>query len=408
MYFSSAVKETKVPLRWVMLIVLFLVRLAMGYQFQSVASVSSHLVHDLGLSYIEVGSLIGVFSLPGIVVAIPSGFMTRAVRDKNLVTFGALTMVVGAIVMGLSEGTAGLYAGRLITGIGGTIFSVIMTKIVTDWFSEHELVTALAVMLTAFPIGISLGLLSQGFIADAYGWPWAMYATAILAMVGLILTATLYRDHAGLAPAVDRALKLGLPWRQLVHVSVVGFSWTFYNTSVIIFVSFVPDALIVHGYQPGAARSVTSLAMWVTLISVPLGGRILEITGWITASIVVTIAAATAAMLAISQGIAPEVSSIVFGVTIGIPAGALMALTAEATSPENRGPGLGIFYTWAAVGSTLGPAFAGWTRDASGDPATPVVFGAVLLAGIIASVGLLRLLQTVWPIEQRRASSVPS
>ena len=39
------------PLRWVMLIVLFLVRLAMGYQFQSVASVSSHLVNELGFSY---------------------------------------------------------------------------------------------------------------------------------------------------------------------------------------------------------------------------------------------------------------------------------------------------------------------------------------------------------------------
>ena len=72
------------PLRWVMLIVLFLVRLAMGYQFQSVASVSSHLVHDLGLSYAEVGTLIGFFVLPGIVIAIPSGLMTRAVTDRNL------------------------------------------------------------------------------------------------------------------------------------------------------------------------------------------------------------------------------------------------------------------------------------------------------------------------------------
>ena len=46
------------PLRWVMLIVLFLVRLAMGYQFQSVASVSTHLVSELGLSYTQVGTLI--------------------------------------------------------------------------------------------------------------------------------------------------------------------------------------------------------------------------------------------------------------------------------------------------------------------------------------------------------------
>ena len=81
------------PLRWLMLIVLFLVRLAMGYQFQSVASVSSHLVTDLGLSYTQVGTLIGFFLLPGIFIAIPSGTLTRAVTDKNLLMIGALAMI---------------------------------------------------------------------------------------------------------------------------------------------------------------------------------------------------------------------------------------------------------------------------------------------------------------------------
>ena len=83
-----------------MQLVLFVVRLAMGYQFQSVASVSSYLVRELGLTYAEVGTLIGLFLLPGIFIAIPSGVLTRSVRDKNLLMVGAATMVVGALVMG--------------------------------------------------------------------------------------------------------------------------------------------------------------------------------------------------------------------------------------------------------------------------------------------------------------------
>ena len=51
-----------------MLLILFLVRLAMGYQFQSIASISSHLVSELGFSYAEIGTLIGFFLLPGIVM----------------------------------------------------------------------------------------------------------------------------------------------------------------------------------------------------------------------------------------------------------------------------------------------------------------------------------------------------
>ncbi len=387
------------PLRWLMLIVLFLVRLAMGYQFQSVASVSSHLVTDLGLSYTQVGTLIGFFLLPGIFIAIPSGTLTRAVTDKNLLMIGALTMVVGALVMATADGVTSLYTGRLITGIGGTIFNVILTKMVTDWFVKYEIVTALAVMLTAWPIGISLGLLTQGDLADAYGWPWAMHATGILAFVALILTITLYRAPPGLERAPDHPLRFWLPPRQFVQISIVGLGWTLYNTTLILFVSFTPDILVEHGYEPSIARSTTSLAMWAMLVSIPLGGRVLEVFDWVTVAIMVTLSVAAVAMVAVSQGFAPKVLSVAFGVFAGIPAGALMALSAQALSADNRGPGLGIFYTWYYVGMTVGPALAGWTREVSGNTAAPVILGAALFGGVILCVGVLRLLQNTWPIK---------
>lgn len=82
-------------MRWTMLLVLFLVRLAMGYRFQSVASTSLQLVEAFGLSYTQVGTLIGFFLLPGVFIAIPSGALTRAVTDKNLLMAGALSMAIG-------------------------------------------------------------------------------------------------------------------------------------------------------------------------------------------------------------------------------------------------------------------------------------------------------------------------
>jgi hypothetical protein len=59
---------------------------------------------------------------------------------------------------------------------------------------------------------------------------------------------------------------------------------------------------------------------------------------------------------------------------------------------------LGIFYTWYFAGMTVGPAFAGWTRDLSGVNA-PLITSAVMLIVVVFSVGLLRALQRVWPIE---------
>lgn len=385
-------------LRWVMLIVLFLVRLAMGYQFQSVASVSSHLVADLGFSYAEVGTLIGLFLLPGIVISIPSGVLTRAVSDKRLLMFGAVTMIVGALVIGLGAGTSELYVGRLITGIGGAIFNVTLTKMVTDWFEGKEIVTGLAVMLTAWPIGIALGLLTQGFIADAYGWPWAIYATGAVALVAFVMTATLYRDPPHIVRATGQPVRFGLPRRQLVHISVVGIGWALFNVSLIILVSFGPDVVSGLGYEAGQARTIISLATWSMLISTPFGGRIMEMLGWITLPTVICLTVSAVLTVALVQGLSPVVVTIALGAIFGFPAGALMSLTAQALSPDNRGPGLGIFYTWYFVGMTAGPAFAGWMRDLSG-VAAPLITGAVMLVVVVICVGSLRALQRIWPIE---------
>ena len=386
------------PQRWIMLLVLFLVRLAMGYQFQSVASVSSHLVNELGFSFVEIGTLIGFFLLPGIFIAIPSGILTRRVTNKNLLMVGAVTMIVGAWVMATAETPRELFAGRLITGVGGTIFNVILTKMVTEWFFGKEIVTALAVMLTAWPIGISLGLLTQGFSADSYGWSWAFHATGALALVSFLLTAFLYRDPKADPGTPVEPFSFGVPRRQFVHVSVVSFGWALFNASLIILVSFAPDVLVSHGYAPNRARSIVSLAMWATLLSIPLGGRVLEIFGWITVAIVVTLGTASALMVGIAYGIAPEVMCLAFGLFVGIPAGALVALTSEALTPQNRGPGLGIYYTGYYIGMTAGPVLAGWTRDASGSAAAPILLGAAMLVCVVLSVAGLRVLQRLWPI----------
>ena len=385
-------------MRWFMLLVLFLVRLAMGYQFQSVASTSAQLVDAFGLSYAEVGTLIGLFLLPGVFIAIPSGALTRAVADKNLLMLGAMAMAVGAFLMGSATNPSELYAGRVITGVGGTIFNVILTKMVTDWFIEKEIVLALSVMLTAWPIGIALGLLIHGPVADAYGWSWAMYIAAIAALAALVLTAAFYRAPPSSATTTSTSLRYGLPSRELVHISIVGLGWALYNAALITVVSFAPDALVSAGYERGVAHSVASLFMWSMLISLPLGGRLLESIGYITAAITLSLLTAAGLIITLSFAIAPVVMFVLLGVFAGIPAGALMSLSAEAVRPENRGPGLGIFYTWYYAGMTMAPVIAGWLRDWSGSTQAPVLFSAVLMASPVLCVWILRMLQSSWPI----------
>jgi MFS family permease len=384
-------------LRWWMLLVLFLVRLAMGYQFQTVASSSEHLVRDFGLSYAEIGALIGFFLLPGIVFSIPSGLVTRALADRSLLIIGAVVMIAGSLVMGFAEEVSVLYAGRLLTGIGGTIFNVILTKMVTDWFTGHRIVTALAIMLSAWPGGIGLGLLSQGYIADALDWPWVMHWASIFAAVALALTVFFYRD--AVTPHRDgERLRFGLPLREFVHMSVVGLGWTMLNGALILIVSFTPDHLIANGYDAPAARAATSIILWIAIFAIPLGGRVTEHLGHMTLWITVTMTATGGLMLLLAGAVRPELTIIVMAIVMAIPVGATMSLSAQAVRRSNRGPGLGIFYTWYYVGMTAAPALAGWSRDLTGDTAAPLILAATLAFGVVGMTLLFRLLQHTWPI----------
>lgn len=376
------------PVRWLMLLILFLVRISMGYQFQSVASLSPQLVKDLGFTYTQVGTLVGFYLLPGIFFAIPSGLMTRAATDKKLLILGAVVMIVGAMIMGFATGHAGLYIGRLITGIGGTIFSLILTKMVTEWFYDKEIIIALSIMLAAWPLGIALGLLSQGVIARSYGLATTFHATAVVVAAGLILVVLFYRDTTRAAVAVNQPMRFSIPMRQFVHTSVLAVAWTLFNAVIIIMVSFAPDALIAAGQPGNSAHSVTSLMMWAAMVSVPLGGRVIELFGYVTLSIVCTLLLSVAAVIAISQGLAPEVSFTMLGIVFGIPAGAIMSLTAETMTAEHRGPALGIFYTWYYSGMTIAPALAGWTRDVSGKVTAPILLAAVMTAIVVLAIGL--------------------
>ena len=56
--------------RWLVLAVLAFARIAMGFQFQAVASVSPFLVEEFGIDYASIGTLIGLYLLPGVVLAI--------------------------------------------------------------------------------------------------------------------------------------------------------------------------------------------------------------------------------------------------------------------------------------------------------------------------------------------------
>src|SRR5215469_5473310 len=216
--------------RWVALAVLTAARVSMAFQFQSLASVAPILVRDAGLGFADVGFLVGLYMLPGIVLAVPGGMLGERFGDKRTVTAGLGLMVVGDLIAGFTPGYGALLAGRLVAGTGGVLLNVLMSKMVTDWFAERGLVLAMTIFVNSFPVGMGIGLWWLGALAERAGWPASLHVTAAAAFAALLLVALVYRPHPN-----DRKAREGVeaPRRisrlEIRLVSIPGAIWGLVN-----------------------------------------------------------------------------------------------------------------------------------------------------------------------------------
>src|SRR2546428_1693906 len=151
----------------------------MGYQFQSVASVGPLLVPELALAWAQLGTLIGVYMLPGAFFALPGGMLGQRLGERRTVVASLALMVAGGLVTAASHGFALAVSGRLLSGVGAVLMNILLAKMVADWFAEGELTTAMAIMLSSWPVGLGLAAATLGGVATASSWRMAVPPPAV-------------------------------------------------------------------------------------------------------------------------------------------------------------------------------------------------------------------------------------
>ena len=156
--------------RWLILIVLIVARSSFGYQFQSVASSAALIEAELHIGYAAIGTLIGLYTIPGAFLSLPGGVLGARFGDRALGVTGLVLMIGGGLLMCAGDTVLPLTAGRLISGSGSVLFSLVLNKMLVDWFSGREIVFAMGTLLSSWPFGIAFGLVVQGRIAESLGW----------------------------------------------------------------------------------------------------------------------------------------------------------------------------------------------------------------------------------------------
>ena len=266
--------------RWLILFVLFLARTAMALQFQTVASTGPFLIDALAIDFASLGLLIGLYMLPEIVIALPGGMLGQRFGAKRVVLTGLVLMAIGGALMGLGSSFAMAAAGRIVSGTGAVLLTVLISKMVTDWFAGREIVTAMSIVIVSWPLGLAVGLVTYGALATASGWRAVMYFGALAAIAAFVLVALIYRDPPNIAGASSSGFRVGLTRREWLLVLIAGSIWGLFNVAYIVLISFAPDLFTARRYSLAEASSIVSIIGWVLIPLIPFTGMLVERVGW--------------------------------------------------------------------------------------------------------------------------------
>ena len=369
-------------MRWRILALLFLARIGLGLQFQTMVSVGDDLADVFGFDYTELGLLIGLFMAPGLFLALPAGFWGRYVSDRLMVAGGLAALAVGGLITSFAAESWLLGSGRLFAGVGFLFTSLYFTKMIADWFEGREIATAMSILVMSWPFGIAMGQIGHVWLAEQYGWQMPFQAASVYCLLASIAVMAIYRPPHDL-PSVGASASISLSRREWQLVLCAAAAWGVFNAAYVTYLSFGTRVLEGLGQSPITAAGTISVASWLMILSGTICGQVVDRFGNRELVLAVCMSGAVLALFLLSVPGAGLLASLLFGLVAMAPAGVIMALAGEALRPQNRAFGMGIFFTVYYLLMLGTPPLAGALFDHTGWVQGPILLAALLFASVV-------------------------
>ena len=155
--------------------------------------------------------------------------------------------------------------------------------------------------------------------------------------------------------------------------------------------AFSPILLSSRGWELAAASSATSLAVWISAVSVPIGGIISDRSGRPNVVMVVGFLLTAVSLAALPRLDFVIPTLIAIGLFSGLPVGGMMSLPARVLAPEARALGMGVFFTFFYVCVVSAPMLAGVLIDTTGWDGAAMDMGAGMLVAAVLCLALFEL-----------------
>jgi MFS family permease len=375
--------------------------LTQGFGRMSYSVILPSMKDGLVLTYTQVG-LIGTANFVGYLsLAVVGGFLAVRFGTRRTIFVSLLAMGVGLFLTGLSRSFTSAFLVRLMTGMGNGAAVVPMMALTASWFAARKrgLAAGILTMGTGFGlsiVGVALPYVMATFNPD--GWRYAWFLLGIVVFIFSFLCYALLRDnpaekgismYGGEEEQKSRkAFSFFSAWGDVVRESEIwklGIVYFMFGFSYIIYITFFVAYLTNEGaLTPQKAGQIFAILGLCSIVSGAAWGWISDVLGRRLGSLLayLTIALSFLIIALWRSTTGFYVSSIVFGLSLSSIPAIMTAAVGDSVGGRLAPAALGFITLIFGIGQSLGPAVAGWIKDATG-----TFTGAFILSAVVSLMG---------------------
>jgi MFS transporter, ACDE family, multidrug resistance protein len=344
------------------------------------------IARELGVSSGQVGLLITVFTLPGILMTPVLGILSDRYGRKKI-------LVPALLLFGLAGGACAfarsfdiLLAFRFFQGVGAAALGTLNVTVIGDIYEGRERSSALGYNSSVLSVGTASYPAIGGLLATL-GWFYPFFLPFLAIPIALVVLFSLHNPE----PLNDERLKdyLGSVWENLRDREVLGLVGASLLTFIVLFgpqISYLPILMNARfdapSYVIGLVLSGASLTTALTSTQL---GRLTERfseKGLLRVAFVLYAVALTVVAFVPSLPLL-VLPAILFGVAQGINLPNVFSLLNAHAPSENRGAFMATNGMSLRAGQTIGPIFMASAAGALG------LTGAYLVAAGLALVAFV-------------------
>jgi MFS transporter, DHA1 family, multidrug resistance protein len=401
-------------------VVSLVIAVVVALGFGLVVPVLPLFARDFGVGLFAVTLVVSVFAGVRFFSNIYTGALSDRIGRRRAIGWGAIIVAVSSLLTALAPGYWYLLLFRGMGGFGSALFFNALLSLVIVIVPAEVRGRAVGLLQGAFLLGISIGPLVGGFLAEPLGlrWPFAIYAffcgaAGVVALVFLPRRDEMPVRHVEGARGPDeeplvaasetaRAKGIGAMWRTarelcldkaflaaLVMMAASRWAATGVRFSLVpVFgAEEVGASVLVVSVSLTVAAATHALMLWPAgTVADRFGRKVIGAPAYLLFAVIVatfTLAGTVPAFL-VAMGL--------YGIGTGLTSVTPPAVVGDVVDPERTGVAIGVLNTAGDLGSVLGPLVSGYLAEHLG---YGWGFGAAAAFLAIGGVYAMRMRETL-------------